>query len=47
LIGLLSVDVHKAEYWDGESSTMIQLFEIAKANLTDTLPDMGEHEKLG
>tara|TARA_B100001123_G_C15077109_1_gene934120 strand:+ start:58 stop:540 length:483 start_codon:yes stop_codon:yes gene_type:complete len=46
-VGLIRVHVSKAEYWDSTSNKMVQLFEIAKANLTDTLPDMGENKKLG
>ncbi len=46
-IGLLRVHVYKAEIWDSPSSSMVQLFHIAKANMTNTKPDMGEHEKFG
>lgn len=46
-IGLIKAQVIRAEYWDSTSSTMVQLYEIAKANLFDTVPDMGEHRKLG
>ena len=44
-IALLEIHVHKAELWDSDESKMKQLFEIAKANLTDELPDMGKNKK--
>lgn len=46
-VALLEIHVHKAELWDADESKMKQLFEIAKANLTDTKPDMGENKKYG
>lgn len=33
-LGLLQVDVDKAEYWDAPSSTVVQLFGFTKAILT-------------
>ena len=46
-IGLIDIHVRAGEHWDGTSSKVLQLFEIAKANLNDETPDMGEHEKFG
>lgn len=46
-LGMLQVTVRKAEYWDNDKSKMVQLFEIAKANLTGTTPNMGENRKFG
>ena len=43
---LLVLHVFKAEYWDADN-TLLQLFHIAKANLTKTMPDVGENRKLG
>ncbi len=47
VVTLLKVHVEKAEYWDSPSSKVVQLFHIAKANLTDSFPNMGENKKLG
>lgn len=35
-----------AEYWDSDNSTMVQLFNMAKAVLTGTTPQEGEHAKV-
>lgn len=45
---LVRVAAHTAEYWDSNSSTMVQMFEMAKAALTGTTPevDPGEHGKI-
>ncbi len=43
---LLRVRVETAEYWDGASSRMVQLIKFARAILTGTQPDLGEHGKL-
>lgn len=42
---LLRIDLYQAEYWDADESSMVQLFKFAKANLTDTIPNMGDHRK--
>ncbi len=46
-VALLEVHVHKAELWDNDQSAMRNLYEIAKANLTDEMPDMGRNKKYG
>lgn len=43
---LLKVQVHQAEYWDGPSSTMVQLIGFAKATLTGHRYIRGDHDKL-
>ncbi len=43
---LVRVVSDSAEYWDSDSSTMVQLFKMAKAVLTGTTPDGGEHGKV-
>ncbi len=43
---LIRVVSHTAEYWDSSSSGMVQLFNMAKAVLTGTTPDDGEHGRL-
>lgn len=46
-VALIEIHVRSGEHWDATSSRLLQLFEIAKANLTKTIPDMGENEKFG
>ncbi|MBF9253626.1 pyridoxamine 5'-phosphate oxidase family protein [Pontibacter sp. 172403-2] len=45
-IGLIKVTINKAEYWDAPSSTMVQLYGMAKAALTGERPDAGENKKI-
>lgn len=42
---MLRVDVEQAEYWDGPSNKMVQLFEMVKAAVTGDY-DAGENEKI-
>ena len=44
-VAILRVRPYCAEYWDSPSSKVVQLFKIAKANVTDTPPNMGDHRK--
>lgn len=46
-VALIEVRITQAESWNAEESKMVQLYEIAKANVTDTKPDMGENRKYG
>lgn len=43
---LVRVVTDSAEYWDATSSTMVQLYQMAKAVLTGTTPEHTEHAKL-
>jgi general stress protein 26 len=43
---LIRVVSHTAEYWDANSSSMVQLYEMAKAVLTGTKPHDGAHGRL-
>lgn len=43
---LVKVVSDTAEYWDANASSMVQLFNMAKAVLTGSTPDQGEHVKL-
>lgn len=45
-LALIKVTVEQAEYWDGPSSKMVQLWRLAKAKLTGEAPDLGENEKI-
>lgn len=42
-IGLLKFTPESVEYWDGSSSKMVNLFNIAKAAITGKPYDKGEH----
>ena len=43
---LLKVQVEQDEYWDPESSTLVQLTDFVKALATGERYEGGEHEKL-
>lgn len=43
---LVKVVSDTAEYWDSNANGMVQLFKMAKAVLTGTTPDGGEHAHL-
>jgi general stress protein 26 len=43
---LVRVVSHTAEYWDGNDSTMVQLYQMAKAVLTGSTPAAGQHARL-
>jgi general stress protein 26 len=46
-LGLLTVRIANAEYWDVDDSKMVQLFKMAKAAITGEQPKhLGEHKKL-
>ncbi len=46
-VAILKVRITQAEYWDSPASKMVQLFEVAKANITDDTPDLGDNRKYG
>lgn len=43
---LVRVVSHSAEYWDNNASSMVQLYQMAKAVLTGTTPDAGQHARI-
>jgi general stress protein 26 len=43
---LVRVAPHAAEYWDSNDSTMVRMFQHAKAAITGTTPDAGGHGKI-
>ena len=45
-LALIEVDAEAAQYWDGTSSSMKFLYQIARANLTGREPELGESRKL-
>jgi len=42
-IALLRIKIHDAEYWDSSASVMLRLFNVAKAVITGTRYEEGEH----
>ncbi|MDA9951741.1 pyridoxamine 5'-phosphate oxidase family protein [Oligoflexaceae bacterium] len=46
-VGFLDIKVQAGEYWDGESSRILQIYELAKAKITGERPEMGENSKFG
>jgi len=46
-IVLLEIKISQGEHWESEKSKVFQMYELAKANLTDTKPDVGTNEKFG
>ena len=45
-VGLIRVEVEKAEYWKGPTSRAVQVFNMLKASATGKRPDMVDNEKL-
>ena len=45
-IALIKVVAEGAEYWDGTTSSMRYLWEVAKANATGSEPDLGDNAKV-
>jgi general stress protein 26 len=45
-VRVLSIAPITAELWDGPSSTLVAVYEFAKARLTRQKPDLGENRKV-
>lgn len=46
-LGLLTVHIDNAEFWDVDDSKMVQIFKMMKAAVTGEPPkNMGEHKTL-
>lgn len=43
-LGMIRIDIHRAEYWDVEESKPVQLFKMAKAAMIGERPRLGEHK---
>lgn len=43
--GLIEIKITHGEHWDSDVSKLGFIYEMTKAKLTDTLPDVGENEK--
>lgn len=46
-VALLEIKIEKGEHWDATSNPAAFIYEIAKSNLTDQEPDLGENKKFG
>ncbi|MEX2512500.1 MAG: pyridoxamine 5'-phosphate oxidase family protein [Cyclobacteriaceae bacterium] len=47
-LAMLKVKINKGEHWNSNNNKLIQLFEIAKANVVpSSTPNLGENEKFG
>jgi general stress protein 26 len=46
-LALLEIKIESGEHWKADENKLIQLFKIAKANIKDESPDIGENEKFG
>ncbi len=44
-IVLLEIKIYKGEHWRTEDNKLVQFFELAKSQLTDETPNIGENEK--
>jgi len=42
-VALLRVDARSAEYWSSDKPGIVRAFEIAKAVVTKSAPDVGEN----
>lgn len=42
---LLEIKIYKGEHWRTEDNKLVQKFELAKSQLSDETPDIGENEK--
>jgi general stress protein 26 len=45
-ISLLKIDIESAAYWDTSANMMVETFQIAKAIVTGTIYEGGEHGKV-
>ena len=45
-LALVAVTIEHAEYWDVRSNKGVKLYEIAKAAVTGTRPNLGEHREI-
>jgi general stress protein 26 len=43
---LLQIELSTAELWDGPASSLVTVFEFAKARLTGRKPNLGENRKV-
>lgn len=46
-VAMLEIKVEEGEHWNTDENKLTQLYEVAKANVLNTTPDIGENEKFG
>lgn len=46
-VALLEINIEKGEHWDATKNPAAFIYQIAKANMTDQEPDLGENKKFG
>lgn len=46
-LGMLKIKIEKGEHWDSNENRLVQAFEMAKAQVLETTPNIGENEKFG
>lgn len=44
-IALLEIKIYQGEHWSVEDNQLVELYEIMKANITNSEPDIGNNEK--
>jgi general stress protein 26 len=45
-LALVAVTIEHAEFWDVDTNKAVKLYEIAKAAVTGTRPQLGEHREM-
>jgi general stress protein 26 len=45
-LALIAVTIEQAEFWDVDANKAVKLYEIAKAAVTGTRPQIGEHREM-
>jgi general stress protein 26 len=45
-VALVAVTIEHVEYWDVDSNKAVKLYEMAKATITGTRPNLGEHREM-
>jgi general stress protein 26 len=45
-VALIEVKTNSAEFWDADANKIVQVFDYAKALLSNEKPDMGEHKNI-
>jgi general stress protein 26 len=46
-LAMIEIKIESGEHWKTDKNMFVQLYKMAKANLNDTQPDLGEHESFG
>jgi general stress protein 26 len=44
-VALLKIDIHQGEKWSSKEGALKKMYEMAKAAVTDSTPDIGKNEK--